>query len=153
MWMIKNFVGGLTWICRDKQEHEKINVEIEFKWDVVCYHCQNEIPGNISRRVKMVTYTDSSSAYSSSDMVQKLWRGEWLSRHWDQESEESVLLLVSASWLLYPSLLPPQHIRQQHPASPGQARAQAALDSFTPRGKYDDTHTAIFPESIHNVCM
>ena len=35
--MIKNCVGGLTWICRDKQEHEKINVEIEFKWDVVCY--------------------------------------------------------------------------------------------------------------------
>ena len=43
--MIKNFVGGLTWICRDKQEHEKINVEIEFKWGVVSYHCQNEIPG------------------------------------------------------------------------------------------------------------
>ena len=108
MWMIKNFVGGLTWICRDKQEHEKINVEIEFKWDVVCYHCQNEIPGNISRSVQMVTYTDSSSAYSSSDMVQKLWRGEWLSRHWgDQESEESVLLLAPVSFITATSAHPP----------------------------------------------
>ena len=50
MWMIKNFLGGLTWICRDKQEHEKINVEIEFKWDALFYHCQNEIPGTTSMR-------------------------------------------------------------------------------------------------------
>ena len=153
MWMIKNFVGGLTWICRDKQEHEKNKCLNRIRMRCCVLSLSKWDSGDISRRVQMVTYTDSSSAYSSSDMVQKLWRGEWLSRHWDQESEESVLLLVSASWLLYPSLLPPQHIRQQHPASPGQARAQAALDSFTPRGKYEDTHTAIFPESIHNVCM
>ena len=113
MWMIKNFVGGLTWICRDKQEHEKINVEIEFKWDAVCYHCQNE---NL-RIVKMATYTDSSSAYSSSDMVQKLWRGEWLSRHWGDE--ESVLLLAPGSCILHYCHLSTSASTQPHLARPG----------------------------------
>ena len=66
--------------------------------------------GDISRRVMMVTYTDSSSAYSSSDMVQKLWRGEWLSRHWDQWGEcppAGVRLLAPVSFITATSAHPP----------------------------------------------